>query len=415
MSELVFWFDFSCPYAYIASTRVESLAARSGRTLKPVPILLGGLFRELGMPENLAASLVSAKATHNANDIRRNAALHNVKLTVPAAHPLRTVTALRCVLALETPMQLVHAFYRAYWQDGLDISTTQGCEEVLTRAGYEPAMVLARANSDEVKAKLRDNTHSAYERGVFGVPTFEVDGELYFGQDRMAQIEHALNVPPERPMTARRFAGDVVPVDFFFDFSSPFSYIAAARVDRVIGPRHVNWKPMLLGAVFKAVGGPAIPVLEMVPAKQQYQGVDLRRQATLYEIPYNWPSRFPMNSVTALRMLLAAGGPNTEAGKAFTLRVFRAYWAEDRDIADAAVLSGLANEVGLDGETLLSGAGGSDVEQMLREHTDEAVKLGLFGAPAFVVRAPGREPALFWGSDRLEMAAEAARGDTELL
>ena len=126
MKRVEFWFDFSCPYAYVASTRVEALAQRVGAQLDPRPMLLGGVFRARGTPQNLSATLNPAKAAHNMHDMRRQAQMAGVPLHMPAGHPLRTVEALRCVLAVGAPfMPLAHRFYRAYWAEGRDLSTPE--------------------------------------------------------------------------------------------------------------------------------------------------------------------------------------------------------------------------------------------------------------------------------------------------
>src|SRR5215831_8531379 len=109
-----YWFDFSCPYAYLASTQVEKLAARTDSTLLVRPLLLGGVFRALAQAQNLAATLGPEKAKHNLNDMRRFAQIFGVELTMPARHPIRTVDALRAFLAAGEPIDLLHRFFRAY-------------------------------------------------------------------------------------------------------------------------------------------------------------------------------------------------------------------------------------------------------------------------------------------------------------
>ena len=134
---LDFFFDFSCPYAYLGSTQVEALAERTGAELVPKPILLGGIFRARGVAQNLAAPLNPAKARHNIADLERWARHFSVPLRFPEGHPRRTVTALRSVLAVGPPsMALIHRFYRAYWQEQADLSDRAVVARVrLARAG----------------------------------------------------------------------------------------------------------------------------------------------------------------------------------------------------------------------------------------------------------------------------------------
>jgi len=121
-----------------------------------------------------------------------------------------------------------------------------------------------------------------------------------------------------------------------------------------------------------------------------------------------------MNTITALRMTIAAGGARAE-GRNFIARVFRAYWSDDEDINDRAVLSELAGEVGLDGEMLLERTADPEIKDTLRQNTDGAVAKGVFGAPTVVVRCPEGREGLFWGNDRLELALQAAQGNWGLL
>src|SRR5688572_18165380 len=95
-----FVFDFSCPFAYLASTQVEDLAKRTGASLRAKPVLLGGIFKAVGQPPNLAATIGPQKARHNLLDQQRFAKLFGVPLHMPSGHPLRTVDALRALLAV---------------------------------------------------------------------------------------------------------------------------------------------------------------------------------------------------------------------------------------------------------------------------------------------------------------------------
>ena len=121
MKDLSFWFDYSCPYAYLASTRVRELPGR----LVYEPMLLGGVFKANGTAQNLSEVLVPAKRAHNELDMRRYAERWNVPLNKPAGHPLRTVEALRATLACGIDPKVVDGFYRAYWVEGREPSSEQ--------------------------------------------------------------------------------------------------------------------------------------------------------------------------------------------------------------------------------------------------------------------------------------------------
>jgi 2-hydroxychromene-2-carboxylate isomerase len=410
---LEFWFDFTCPYAYMASTRVEALATEIGATLEPKPILLGGLFRAIGQPDNLAASLGAAKARHGADDVRRSAALWDVPLTYPPGHPRRTVTALRALLAAGEPMMpLVHRFYRAYWVDGVDISTEAGVAQVLDAAGLDAPTILERAKSDAIKDELRARTDAAVSRGVFGVPSFAMGKMLQFGQDRMDVFR-----PPAEPhyaliCTPPAYGPTPSHIDFWFDYSSPFSAIAAARAEALVGSR-LRMRPMLLGGIFRDVGMVNLPMQAMSPPKRVWAGHDMARQAREAGMQFRWPSRFPMRTILPLRMTLAAG-PDTEGGRALIRALYKAYWTDDRDIADPETCAAVATEVGLDGPALVAATEAPEVKATLITNGSEAVAAGVFGAPTFVVHHADGERSLYWGNDRLEMALRAADGDTRV-
>lgn len=185
-------------------------------------------------------------------------------------------------------------------------------------------------------------------------------------------------------------------IDFFYDIGSSYSYLAASQVEGI--ESRTGWtirsRPFLLGAVFKATGN-APP--SGVAAKLRWLIEDTQRWAALYGIPFNLPSRFPLLTLPTQRALCAAsilGGE--KAVRAMSAGLFRAYWADDRDVTAADVISEVAGSCGLDGAAVLEGAGSAPAKDLLRAATDEAVAKGAFGAPTFVV---GEQ--VFWGNDRI--------------
>lgn len=190
-------------------------------------------------------------------------------------------------------------------------------------------------------------------------------------------------------------------VEVFFDYSSPFAYLGATQIERVADANgaRVVWRPFLLGALFKAIGTPLVPIDAFPPAKHRYYRLELERWAARYGVPFVFSSRFPLRTVDALRLTLLAPehlrGPLVHA-------IMRASWAEDRDPADHVVLAAACDEAGVD-RALLARLG--DAKQALFDATDEARVRGVPGAPTFAV---GEE--LFWGQDRLTLVEDALRG-----
>ena len=190
MRTLDFWFDYSCPYAYLGWTQVRALAERTGATLRLRPMLLGGVFAANGTPQKLFATLSAAKAAHNARDLERWADLFGVSLRMPPEHPFRTVEALRATIACGVDPRVVDGFYTAYWVEGRGPSEEATLREVLAGAGQDVPGVLAAIARPEAKDDLRRRTDEAIALGIFGAPAFVVDGaRLYWGQDRMHFVE----------------------------------------------------------------------------------------------------------------------------------------------------------------------------------------------------------------------------------
>ncbi len=194
-------------------------------------------------------------------------------------------------------------------------------------------------------------------------------------------------------------------IDFYFDLSSPYSYLAATQLPPLAARNNaiVQWKPIVLAAVFKNTGN-------VMPAacapKATYMLADLGRWAAHYGVPFRFNTRFPINTIRAMRMIIAAGMESgSEYGHAqLGLALFHAAWAEDRDITDDAELRRIAQALGLSGDALLAACDTPPVKDRLRAFGDEALARGVFGAPSLFV---GDE--LFWGNDRLDFVEAALR------
>jgi 2-hydroxychromene-2-carboxylate isomerase len=191
-------------------------------------------------------------------------------------------------------------------------------------------------------------------------------------------------------------------LDLYWDFSSPFAYLGATQAEALAARTGaaLTWRPMLLGAVFKAIGQAEAPILTWGEAKRSYYFKDLARWADLYGVPFQFPTRFPMLTLKALRTYLAL--PESRRGT-FRERAFRAYWAEDRDIADETVLAELAGEDAGSSAALRARIQSPEIKKELTDATQSAIERGVFGAPTWIV--DGQE--LFWGQDRIALVERA--------
>ena len=346
-----FFFDYSCPYAYLGFTQIEAAAARVGARLSLEPMLLGGVFRANDTPQKLFATLSPQKAKHNAEDMARWAALFGVTLRIPAEHPFRTVEALRATIVTGVDPKVIRGFYDMYWVHNRPVSDASVMREVLTSAGHDADHVLAKIIGDDVKDELRKRTDKAIAHGIFGAPAYVVDGErMYWGQDRMhmalgqtAEEAYFRTTRAEADADADKRRDKMHTVEFFWDFSSPFAYLGSTQLAALsarTGAKVVS-RPLLLGGLFKSIGQADVPLSTWSPQKQRYYFDDMNRWAAHWNVPFKFPSRFPMNSVKALRAYLAL----PEARRPdFQRKVFAAYWAEDRDIAEDGVLAELCGD-----------------------------------------------------------------------
>jgi 2-hydroxychromene-2-carboxylate isomerase len=194
-----FFYDFSCPYAYLASTQIEALCARASAELRFQPMLLGGVFQAVGTPQVPVATMSTAKARLNGLDMYRWADHFGVPLVMPPSHPNRTVLALRAAIAAEAELPRASAaLFQAYWALGRDVSQPEVVREALDQVGLDGAALVRLAEEPRIKEALRARTDEAIARGVFGAPTFfvtapGVPGDLFWGQDRLAFVEKALS------------------------------------------------------------------------------------------------------------------------------------------------------------------------------------------------------------------------------
>jgi 2-hydroxychromene-2-carboxylate isomerase len=194
-------------------------------------------------------------------------------------------------------------------------------------------------------------------------------------------------------------------LDFWYEFGSTYSYLSVSRIEGLARAAEisVSWRAFLLGPIFKEQSWSDSP-FNVYPAKGRYMWRDMERLCAGYGIPFARPSHFPRNGLLAARVACLARAEAEPWLPGFVRAVFRANFAEDREIGDVLEIRSILDSLDLPGEELIGRAQTPENKQRLRDETEQAMEIGIFGAPSFVA---GGE--LFWGNDRLEDALEWQR------
>ena len=185
------------------------------------------------------------------------------------------------------------------------------------------------------------------------------------------------------------------PIEFYFDFSSPYGYLAAHRIDALGAEfgREVLWRPILLGAVFKATG--QSPLVSQ-PLRGPYHLHDLQRTARRLKLPFQLPSDFPMATIAAARAFYWVDGQSPDAAKRLALALFDAPFARGINTSATDTVAAIAEGAGFDPDQIRAGIGPPAIKERLKAETDRAIERGIFGSPFFIV-----DNEAFWGNDRI--------------
>ncbi|MFZ2265954.1 MAG: 2-hydroxychromene-2-carboxylate isomerase [Azonexus sp.] len=192
---LDFWFDFSSPYGYLLSEKIDAVAAKYGRKVRWHPILLGIVFKATGSAPLTMQN--PAKAAYSLHDFARSARFMGIPYRQPSQFPLPSQNAARTYYWLHgqdcgLARQFAHAIFRALYVEDLDISAPDTVLEIAARFGVDRNALAAALQNPEIKARLKAEVDQAMQAGVFGSPHVIIDGEHFFGADRLPQIEHWL-------------------------------------------------------------------------------------------------------------------------------------------------------------------------------------------------------------------------------
>ncbi|EDM47628.1 2-hydroxychromene-2-carboxylate isomerase [Marinobacter algicola] len=188
-----FYFDVGSPASYLAWTQLPTLAQRTHSDIRWKPMLLGGVFKATG---NQSPAMNPTKSRYTRMDMERFARAYGVPLNFNPHFPINTLLLMRGAvgfLGAQEFHRYLEVVFRAMWVDQKNMNDPEVAADVLYQAGFNPDKVLALCEAPSVKAELKQFTEEAVERGIFGAPTFFVGDEMFFGQDRMPQLENHLS------------------------------------------------------------------------------------------------------------------------------------------------------------------------------------------------------------------------------
>jgi len=398
---MTFYYDIVCPFAYLAAERISRLPQGIRERIDWQPVHLGGLLRLTRGETNPMNVMSAARLRMNALDLTRWAQRLDLPLSMVNEHPMRTTDAVRhlSILEGEERERVSRAYFRGYWSSG-------------SAAHWGQVNALAADELRELKTHeraretLHANTQRAFEAGACGVPTFVVGDELFWGQDRLFQALSLLtDTTVTEDVSLDRFSsvGPPIGVDFYHDFSSPFSYLASTQIRALCSRWGAGFtpKPILLGALFKSIGTADVPLLTFSRAKQAYMAKDLARWSEIWGVPFEFPTSFPIRTVTPLRLAIVE--------PELTASLYRWAWAENHNIGDDETLRGLLTAEGYDADVLLARTQDAEIKDILRTNTNAAQDAGICGVPSFIVKFPYGEQ-LVWGQDRLSFVEWMLKG-----
>lgn len=454
---LEFNYDISCPFAYIAFTRVNALVERTNAKLVLRPVLLGAIYRATSAPQGAGGSASDVfnptKKAVTGQSFQRTLKKYHIQYNPPPQHPRKSVNALRllyCVQDGEERWKLSEALFKAYWATGRDVSNNEVLLQIAKEVGIKSVSKDSFADANARK-QLEASTQDAIDRGAFGVPGFFIpgvqwtdfngesrQGRFFWGQDHMHFVEATLlsaatmsgwtSAPNLRSLMPRvvpnnRVHGKVK-LEFWYDFSSPWAFLGytqIARLQRTFGPElEIIMKPFLLGILFREIGAPNLPMAAVSPAKalwsrqdhadwtRYWNAVNVQEGQTDKNIDFEWAEVFPIRTPTVLRVAMAE--PKTVP------LLYSACWEQNANVSEDSVLQSVLDKAGYNGADLIAKANAPAIKAKLREATAEAKAKGICGVPSYrVLRydSNGQETlagGIVWGQDEINVVEDLIAG-----
>lgn len=431
-SSCLFYYDIVCPFAYIASNLISNLEKQTNKKIIWEPVALGGLYKGTNAPQgtNSATSILNTtKLAVTSRDFLIQINRANITLNYPPAS-LRTpqqkqptLKVMRILLAIPQSIRPIysHAFYKARWVDNLDLTDDNNIRNIVSSINnpswdsLQLGSITDIYNNNNIKQKLLDNTNLAVSRGVFGVPSFWVNNKLFWGGDRIHFVARELGYKNASPLrltknypTLKTSKGPNV--KFYFDFSSPWSYIGSTQIEQSIQKTNSNatieYIPILLGALFKEIGTPNLPATTLSPAKLEYSRKDFDDWVQYYNIDFKFSPHFPIRTILPLRIILAAKRICYERYVELIHILYRATWVEEQNIAEKSVITSILNKNNYPIDKLLEYTTLQEIKQELIQNTKLAIDVGCCGVPSFQVD----NLPIIWGQDRLNILEDILCG-----
>ena len=185
-----FYFDFGSPYTFLAHKQIRKIEKQNSIKIQYMPILLGGLLKLAGIKANID---IPVKAKYMIKDCKLWAEKYNIEFKFNNYFPITTLNLMRCVLVAEKKdfsQNFINKVFDAIWKDGLNLNDSLIIEKLLKNLDINPKTFLMETADSKIKDQLKKRTDDAYNKGVFGVPSFIVNNKLFWGQDR---LEFAVN------------------------------------------------------------------------------------------------------------------------------------------------------------------------------------------------------------------------------
>ena len=180
-----FYFDFVSPYSFLAHKEIRKIENKAGIKIRYKPVLLGGLHNLHGIK---APAFIPAKARHMIKDCKLIAEINNVKLKFNSYFPIRSLNLMRGVLVAEEDNiknYYIDNIFNTIWQDGLNMNDEIIIQKILKNLNINPKTFVLRFSSSLINDSLRKKTNEAYDKGIFGAPTFVSNNKIFWGQDRI--------------------------------------------------------------------------------------------------------------------------------------------------------------------------------------------------------------------------------------